>query len=221
MGENEQGGMLRTVVVIGLVALIAAVVIFAITGLKGNMRKNTDSAVGTIVTTKKPYSVVNPDVSYENYVPNPSNFSGYGDHPWYLPIIGDVPTGSWREVGITLRPSKNIWVDFDVNTNKKDVELVRDYDDVSKRDLKIYKDGNLVAHSTGNDLKNRINLSADTTYDMVIKYYNNSGFTFVDQHYKYEWANLCALHSGTSDGSGYNLNVTSVEAATYEDKYNK
>ncbi len=36
MGENEQGGMLRTVVVIGLVALIAAVVIFAVTGLKSN-----------------------------------------------------------------------------------------------------------------------------------------------------------------------------------------
>lgn len=36
MGENEQGGMLRTVVVVGLVALIAAVVIFAVTGLKSN-----------------------------------------------------------------------------------------------------------------------------------------------------------------------------------------
>lgn len=221
MGENEQGGMLRTVVVIGLVALIAAVVIFAITGLKGNMRKNTDSAVGTIVTTKKPYSVQNANVTYEKYNPDPSMFSGYGAHPWYLPIIGDVPTGSWREVGITLRPSKNIWVNFDVNTNKKDVESVHDYDDISKRDLKIYKDGNLVAHATGNDLIKQINLSADTTYVMVIKYYNNSGFTFVDQHYKYEWANLCALHSGTSDGSGYNLNITSVEAAAYDDKYNK
>jgi len=221
MGENEQGGMLRTVVVIGIIAMVALIITLGVVGLKNNMAKNTNSAVGTVVTTKIPFTVTNTNVNYEKYTPNPSNFSGYGDNPWYLPIIGDVPTGSWREVGITLRPSKNVWVNFDVNTNKKDVESVHDYDDISKRDLKIYKDGNLVAHSTGNDLINRINLSADTTYVMVAKYYNNSGFTFVDQHYKYEWANLSALHSGTSDGSAYNLNVTSLEAATYDDKYNK
>lgn len=52
MGENEQGGMLRNVVVIGLVAIIAAVVIFAVIGLNGNMKsslktsvQNTDLAV--------------------------------------------------------------------------------------------------------------------------------------------------------------------------------
>lgn len=52
MGENEQGGMLRTVVVIGLIAIIAAVVIFAVIGLNGNMKsslktsvQNTDLAV--------------------------------------------------------------------------------------------------------------------------------------------------------------------------------
>lgn len=47
MGENEQGGMLRTVVVIGLVALIAAVAIFAVTGLK-----NTSSAQRNNVVAK-------------------------------------------------------------------------------------------------------------------------------------------------------------------------
>lgn len=221
MGENEQGGMLRTVVVVGIVAMVALIITLGVVGLKGSMIKNTDNAVGAVVTTKLPYSVENANVSYEKYTPSPSNFSGYGEHPWYLPIIGDVPTGSWREVAITLRPSKNIWANFDVNTNKKDVEAVHDYDDISKRDLKIYQDGKLIAHSTGKDLINHINLSADTTYIMVVKYYNNSGFTFVDQHYKYEWANLDTLHSGTSDGSAYDLNVTSIEAATYEDKYNK
>lgn len=44
MGENEQGGMLRVVVVVGLVALIAAVVIFAVIKLKGTMTSTTDSA---------------------------------------------------------------------------------------------------------------------------------------------------------------------------------
>ena len=52
MGENEQGGMLRTVVAIGIIAMIAAFVIFAVIGLNGNMKsslktsvQNTDLAV--------------------------------------------------------------------------------------------------------------------------------------------------------------------------------
>ena len=44
MGENEQGGMLRTVVVVGLVALIAAVIIYAVIGLSGHMKSTTNSA---------------------------------------------------------------------------------------------------------------------------------------------------------------------------------
>lgn len=41
MGENEQGGMLRTVTVIGLIAIIAMVVIMAVVGMKGSLRTNT------------------------------------------------------------------------------------------------------------------------------------------------------------------------------------
>ena len=40
MGENEQGGMLRTVVVIGLVALIASVIIAGVVVSKANMNKH-------------------------------------------------------------------------------------------------------------------------------------------------------------------------------------
>ena len=49
MGENEQGGMLRTVVVVGLVALIAAVITMGVVGMKASMIKNTDRAVSAIV----------------------------------------------------------------------------------------------------------------------------------------------------------------------------
>lgn len=59
MGENEQGGMLRTVVVVGLVALISAVVIFGITGLKASMTKNTATAVYNVDKTPKPYPFEN------------------------------------------------------------------------------------------------------------------------------------------------------------------
>ena len=48
MGENEQGGMLRTVVVVGLVALIAVVITIGVIGMKASMTKNTDSAVSAI-----------------------------------------------------------------------------------------------------------------------------------------------------------------------------
>lgn len=41
MGENEQGGMLRTVVVIGLVAIIAIVITVGVVGLKSSLRTNT------------------------------------------------------------------------------------------------------------------------------------------------------------------------------------
>ncbi len=41
MGENEQGGMLRTVVVVGLIAIIAIVMIVGVVGLKSSLRTNT------------------------------------------------------------------------------------------------------------------------------------------------------------------------------------
>lgn len=41
MGENEQGGMLRTVVVIGLIAIIAIVITVGVVGLKSSLRTNT------------------------------------------------------------------------------------------------------------------------------------------------------------------------------------
>jgi len=48
MGENEQGGMLRVVVVVGLVAIIAAVVIYAVLQLKKNMNDTTSGATNGI-----------------------------------------------------------------------------------------------------------------------------------------------------------------------------
>jgi len=48
MGENEQGGMLRVVVVVGLVAIIAAVVIYAVLQLKKNMNDTTSGATQNI-----------------------------------------------------------------------------------------------------------------------------------------------------------------------------
>lgn len=41
MGENEQGGMLRTVVVVGLVAMVALIITLGVVGMKASLRSNT------------------------------------------------------------------------------------------------------------------------------------------------------------------------------------
>ena len=41
MGENEQGGMLRTVVVVGIVAMVALIITVGVVGLKSSLRTNT------------------------------------------------------------------------------------------------------------------------------------------------------------------------------------
>ena len=48
MGENEQGGMLRTVVVIGIVAMVALIVTLGVVGLKNNMTTNQTNALQTV-----------------------------------------------------------------------------------------------------------------------------------------------------------------------------
>lgn len=45
MGENEQGGMLRTVIVLGLISLIAAVAVALVVGLKGDMKNRVQDAL--------------------------------------------------------------------------------------------------------------------------------------------------------------------------------
>jgi len=48
MGENEQGGMLRTVVVIGIIAMVALIITLGVVGLKDNMTKNQTNALQTV-----------------------------------------------------------------------------------------------------------------------------------------------------------------------------
>lgn len=54
MGENEQGGMLRTVAVVGLVAIIAAIVIFAVTGLKNASSQHRDQVTTAVKKSVDP-----------------------------------------------------------------------------------------------------------------------------------------------------------------------
>lgn len=50
MGENEQGGMLRVVTVVGLIAIIAMALIYGVTSLKTNLKSNTEAGIPPIMT---------------------------------------------------------------------------------------------------------------------------------------------------------------------------
>ena len=220
MGENEQGGMLRTVVVIGLVALIAAVITMGIIGLKGNMTKNTDSAVGTIVTTKKPYSVKNPDVTYKKYTPDSSDNWGSAEYCILFPIVGDIPTNSWREDRLVVNASARTYIRLDVSVISEAHPTKIDDDDMSKRLLEVYDENGKQLVST-NNVGDKVYLDKDKDYTLIVKYFNNSGQRFIESETQANPSHRTNLVTGTDDGSSYRLKVKSFEAATYDDKYNK
>lgn len=49
MGEKEQSGMLRTVIVLGIIALITGVVIYTVLKLKDSMNENIDSGIPPVL----------------------------------------------------------------------------------------------------------------------------------------------------------------------------
>ena len=216
MGENEQGGMLRTVVVVGIVALIAAVIIGGVVGLKASLTKNTDSAVGAVVTTPIPSG------ASDNQV-----YLALGNHKDYFPRIGSIPNNSWREVHIQIRSDKRIWFKIDVNDSgstelRKDGWIVNDNDVTDSRTMKLYKEGDTVPSASAyGDLYEPVYIEPDTNYTIVVKYLNKSGYTFVEPAGTPTSTYYSVLYTGTDDKSQYKLNIKSFEAATYDDKYNK
>ena len=86
MGENEQGGMLRTVVVVGLVALITAVITMGVVGMKASMNKNSDTASDTaaqnvIIDSSFKSPVTNLDGKLNNWHQDPNRFT---DGEWVV-----------------------------------------------------------------------------------------------------------------------------------------
>lgn len=82
MGENEQGGMLRTVVVVGIVALIAAVIIFAVIGLKSQVVNKTNKAADTAAQ----------NVIVDSTFKSPVTYSDGKLNNWYQDRF---PNGQW------------------------------------------------------------------------------------------------------------------------------
>lgn len=233
MGENEQGGMLRTVVVIGLVALIAAVITMGVVGLKSNMTKNTDRAVGAMATVPVPFGESDKEVPYNVYGVSDQVNSFWGNHLDYFPQIGSIPNNSWREVHIQIKSDKRIWFKIDVNNSGSTLlkadsngSIINDNDVTGSRTMKLYKAGNSVASASGyGNLANPTYIDANTDYTIVVKYVNRSGYTLVEPDPVPSGTNksvyYSALYTGNDDKSQYKLTIKSFEAATYDDKYNK
>lgn len=225
MGENEQGGMLRNVVVIGIIAMVALIITLGVVGLKSNMSKNTDTAVGAIVT--KPIPFANGDKSYDVQLKPGETKAWWGNYQMALPRLGDVPNNHWREVHITLSVDKRTWFRLDVNTSGKNVTLdgngwpFNDNDVVSKRHMDLYKAGSLdpIKSSSGNELTNATWMEPNTDYTIVLKYLNKSGFDFVEPTNSSDRPYYTILGTGNDDGSKYNLHIKTIEAATYDEKY--
>lgn len=215
MGENEQGGMLRTVVVVGLVALIAAVVIFAITGLKGNMRKNSDTAVYNVDKAGKPYSFANNgDVQFNKY-----QVSDWNGMNYFVPVNDNIQPGYWRELHASITPETDATMQVDINAYDLD-NLDRrsennDVDEIPKREIKMYENGKLVQNM---DLgKVKANLKAGHTYQLLVKYHNDSPRTIYDSDTKQRpGSHPTRFVIGTPDGSAGKVKITDFEAATYK-----
>lgn len=221
MGENEQGGMLRTVVIVGLVALIAAVIIGGIVGMKASMTKNTATAVDNVEKVPKPFDNINGgNVSVPAYA-----FKGIKDgqgNGVYFPIqIRDkIAPGYWREISIGIKPEQDSTVQVDINNYDLDNpnwDHQNDNDNWGQRDFKLYENGTMVSNLGKGFTTAR--MKANHTYKLVLKYHNTSNFTIYDaMNNDSDWvkAGLSHILLGTMDGSAGKYNIFDSEYATYK-----
>ena len=208
MGENEQGGMLRIVVVIGLVALLAVAITMGVVGLKASMNKNTNRAVGTVVTTKAPY--YGKDISFTKYTPINYPWDG----PRYrLPYVGDIPANNWRDIMIKLTPkTTDVVVVIDIN-DYLTPDGNGDNDNTSKRIVEV-------RNAETNELINKnadAVLKAGTTYNISIRCFNNTNHVLYDA--KNENSRTAIAMTAADGHSPISVRVDSIEAATYDDIY--
>lgn len=221
MGENEQGGMLRTVVVVGLVALIAAVIIGGVVGMKASMNKNSATAVYNVDKVPKPFDNINGgNVSVSAYA-----FKGIQDDRWNgapfpIQIRDKIPSGYWRQTSIKITPAQDSTVQVDVNNYDLDNPnwvYHNDNDNCGERDFKLYENGTMVGNF-GWGIR-PVQMKAGHTYKMVLKYHNTSNFTIYDAtNNDPDWskAGLTYIFLGTMDGSAGTYNISDSEYATYK-----
>ena len=220
MGENEQGGMLRTVVVVGLVALIAMVITIGVVGMKASMNKNTNIAVGSVMTTQKPV-LQKYDTLYANYDPNNT---GWSHGPRYrIPYIGEIPNDSWRDIYLDIEPKgsgeTNLMIDINEYTDKENPSGNNDL--ASRLLITVQEDGNskMTYIAGGSYNVGGVNLKDGKTYHIHMKIFNETGATIFDAVNDGSRTALIFNKVGSTDP--VEVLIKNVTAATYDDKYNK
>ena len=215
MGENEQGGMLRTVVVVGLVALIAGVIFAGVVGMKASMNKNTSTAAYNVEKTLKPYPLENDGIiQFNKYQVTYWNGVNY-----FVPVNDNIQPGYWRELHATIAPETDATMQVDINAydldNPDRKPENNDADEVSEREIKMYENGKLVQNM---DLGGTMaNLKAGHVYQLSVKYYNGSPRTIYDSDTKQRaGSHPTRFVIGTPDGSAGKVKITDFEAATYK-----
>lgn len=216
MGEKEQGGMLRNVIILGLIALIAAVVIGAVIGLNHKMNVLGTNTVNHVDRVGKAYNnKYEVNQHFEKYVVNVG-----GWHGKYLPMpnVGIIKPGQWREVHFDTRSKMDLALNFDINAysaNQPDDKIVgNDWDDVSKRSIQVTSEtGEEIKPNQPNGYQPKYDTKANVTYHWVVKYYNNRAFDLKDEVNGHSSSSVNVV----TDGKAFDIDVTNFEAATYNE----
>ena len=219
MGEKEQGGMLRNVVILGLIALISAVVIVIVVGLNHKMNVVGTNTVNAVDRTGKEYNTGLEEMKhFDKY----NNISGWGGKWLYMPKVGNIEPKQWREYRFDLKVPVKTAITFDINAYPVDKTGLTipssnswsDSDDWSKRSI--------VATNTSNGhsfdiLKNggsmqHFEAEPNVVYHFDVKYYNNKSYTLKDVD-----GGASSALSVATQGQAFQIQVTNLEAATYGD----
>lgn len=220
MGEHEQGGMLRNVVVLGLIALIASVITLLVVNLTTHMKATTHQATNALAKVPKPYVFAKNDVTFASYTTG----AGWNGQFYRLPQVGSIPSHNWREIHFDVTPDQDFTGVVDLNvfipkgqgdaTTAPGVHSPNWNDAYSKVSTKILDvtTGKSVApsdwHGTGAPL------TAGHTYTYSIRYYNDHAFELLDHT---PGLNDQSSFVSQSNGKAVTYHIDNFEAATYED----
>lgn len=219
MGDKETSGMLRNVIILGLIALIAAVVIGAVIGLNHKMNVLGTNTVNHVDRVGKAYNnKYEVDRHFEKYVVNVG-----GWHGMYLPMpaVGVIKPGQWREVHFDTKSKMDLALNFDINAyraDQPDNKIVgNDWDDVNKRSIQVTSETGEKIYSNASNASNgyqpKYDTKANVTYHWVVKYHNNKTFDLKDQVNGHSPSAVNVV----TDGEAFDVAVTNFEAATYSE----
>ena len=205
--------MLRTVIVVGLVALIAAVITMGVIGMKASMNKSSNNAVVTMQKIPLPVPGTSGNINFKKY--NAATTAA-PYQPYYLPDFGALAPKHWETIRVYLTAETDIDVGIDTNLFDRtiphaDIGLLNDDDDVAKRQLVYYDEqGNLY---TGT-------LKAGHSYVIQATSYNNRSVALYHRctpgpGNDWEGSKLSIVPSTKVDTAA---KVTSIEYAQYGDE---